>query len=88
MVKDVRTAEKSLGKVDFNLSERVKKNKIFQRSLFIVEDVKKGDMLSKDNIRSIRPGYGMLPKNLNQVLGKKFNRSYSRGTPLKEDMFE
>ena len=88
MVEDVRNAEKSLGKVSFNLSERVKKNKIFQRSLFIVKDVNKGDILSIENVRSIRPGYGMLPKNLNKVLGKKFNQSYSRGTPLQEDMFE
>ena len=53
-----------------------------------VKDVNKGDILSIENVRSIRPGYGMLPKNLNKVLGKKFNQSYSRGTPLQEDMFE
>lgn len=79
LVKAVRQAEASLGKIDYN---SVKKNKIIGRSLFIVEDVKKGDLLTNKNIRSIRPGNGMEPKYYKSVLGRKASMDLSRGTPL------
>ena len=82
MVKAVRTAEKLLGHVDYELTDKKKKSREFCRSLFIVQDVKKGDILSKENIRSIRPGYGMHPKHYYEVLGKKFLKDQEKGTPL------
>lgn len=86
MVKAVRNAEKLLGSVSYNLEEKVKKNVKFARSLFVVEDVKKGDLLTDKNIRSIRPGFGMHPKYYREVLGKKFNQAVKKGTPLNNEL--
>ena len=88
MVKSIREVEKAIGKVSYELSESVKKNKIFSRSLFIVNDVKSGDLLTEKNVRSIRPGNGLHPKYYNQILGKKFRNNFKIGTPLKWEMFE
>ena len=62
MVDEVRDAEKLLGKVSYKLSDKVEKNRKFARSLFVVQDVKKGERVTEGNVRSIRPGYGMHPK--------------------------
>ena len=83
MVDAVRLTETMLGKVDYEMTEKKKKSREFSRSLFIVEDVKGGDILTEKNVRSIRPGFGMHPKFLKEVLGKKFNSSYEKGMPLK-----
>jgi len=82
MVKAVRIAESMLGKVDYEMTEKKKKSKQFSRSLFIVSDVKKGDIITKENIRSIRPGFGLHPKYWNEILGKPFKSDFERGTPL------
>ncbi|QMU66469.1 MAG: pseudaminic acid synthase [Flavobacteriaceae bacterium] len=83
MVNAVRNTEKMLGKVSYELSEKVINNRKFSRSLFVVEDVKKGDKITEKNIRSIRPGYGLHPKFYNEILGKIFDDDIKRGTPLK-----
>ena len=88
MVKNVRDAEKSLGKIDYNLTEKQKKGKDFSRSLYIVEDVKKGEKITKDNIRSIRPGFGMHPKYFKDILGKRFINNFSKGTRLSFEKIE
>ena len=88
MVSKVRDTEKLLGKVSYEVSEKVKKNRKFARSLFVVEDVKKGDTLTEGNIRSIRPGYGMHPKELKKVLGKQFSKDIEKGEPLSWDMLQ
>lgn len=88
MVNKVRDTEKMLGKISYEISEKVKKNKKFARSLFIVKDVKKGEVLNANNVRSIRPGYGLHPKNYYGVLGKKFNEDYEKGTALSFDYFK
>ena len=88
MVKAVRDTEKMLGTVSYEVSEKVKKNKKFARSLFVVEDVKTGDILTTDNVRSIRPGYGMHPKYFKEIIGKKFNIDLNRGTPLRNNYIE
>lgn len=88
MVESVRKAEKSLGIVDYELTENKLKSRGFARSLFIVEDVKEGETLTENNIRSIRPGYGLHPKYYNEVLGKKFKKDYKKGTPLELDFIE
>lgn len=84
MVVAVRLTEKLLGHIDYELTEKKKKSREFCRSLFVVEDVKAGDFLSKENIRSIRPGYGMHPKYFNAVIGKKFGVDLKKGTPLED----
>jgi len=88
MVKAVRDAEKAIGEVNYNLTEKQKKGKEFSRSLYVVEDVKKGEPVTEKNIRSIRPGYGLHPKNYQQVLGKVFKENIERGTALSFDIVE
>lgn len=82
LVDKVRDTEKLLGKVSYEISEKVKSNRKFARSLFVVQDVKAGDIISEENVRSIRPGYGMHPKHYIEILGKTFSKSIERGTPL------
>jgi pseudaminic acid synthase len=88
MVKAIRNIEKALGKVSYKLSEKVKKNKQFARSLFVVKDIKKGEILTEDNVRSIRPGYGLHPEFYYKILGKKAKRDIKRGTPLKWSLID
>ena len=88
MVKAVREAESSIGIVDYSLTEKQKKGKDFCRSLYIVKDVKAGDILTQENVRSIRPGFGMHPKFYNEVLGKKVLCSIEKGTPLDWKYFD
>jgi pseudaminic acid synthase len=82
MVKAVRSAELSLGSINYNLSEKQKLGKSFSRSLYIVEDVKKGDIISEKNVRSIRPGFGLHPKFLSEIIGKRFKNDKSKGSRL------
>lgn len=82
MVKHVREAEKLIGKVDYSLTPKQIEGRNFSRSLYIVEDVKKGDLVTENNVRSIRPGYGLHPRHLNDVLNKKFNKNFKKGTRL------
>lgn len=82
MVDKIRNVEKSIGKIDYSMNEKKKKNREFSRSLFISEDVKAGEIISENNIRSVRPGYGLHPKYYNEVLGRKFNADVKKGTPL------
>lgn len=84
MVKAVRDTEKLLGSVTYELSEKSKKSREFSRSLFVSEDMKAGDVITEANVRSVRPGFGMHPKFLPRILGKKVTRDLKRGEPLKE----
>ena len=88
MVKAVRVAESMMGKVDYEMTEKKKKSRQFSRSLFVVEDVKKGELISEKNIRSIRPGFGMHPMYLSELIGKKFNRDLEKGTPMTKEMIK
>ncbi|UOQ48296.1 pseudaminic acid synthase [Gracilibacillus caseinilyticus] len=83
MVSNVRDAEKSLGNVNYKLTKSKKKSREFSRSLFVTKDIKKGEDFTSNNIRSIRPGYGLKPKYLKDVLGKKASENIYKGTPLK-----
>ena len=87
MVDSKSILEKLLGDISYDVSEKVKKNRKFARSLFIVKDVKKGSLLTKENIRSIRPGNGLHPKYYKEIIGKKFTQDVARGTPLSVDLF-
>lgn len=86
MVNAVRDTEKSIGKVTYELTEKAKQSRKFCRSLFVVEDISEGELLSENNIRSIRPGYGLHPKYFYEVLGKQARNSIKKGTPLNWDM--
>ncbi|WP_299900413.1 pseudaminic acid synthase [uncultured Aquimarina sp.] len=88
MVNAVRNTEKMLGVATYQLSEKVKKNRKFARSLFVVEDVKKGDIISEKNIRSIRPGYGLHPKYYESLLNKTFSKDVKKGQPLSLNMIK
>ena len=82
MVEAVRQAESAVGEETYTLTEKQKAGKAFSRSLYIAEDVKAGDLITKENVRSVRPGFGMHPKFLSEILGKKFKNAYSKGTAL------
>ena len=82
LVLEGNSAAVSLGKGAWSMQESEMESRRLRRSLYIVEDVKKDEILTRENVRAIRPGSGMSPKNLNEVLGLKFNKDYSRGTPL------
>ncbi len=82
MVDAVRIAEKALGEVHFGLSGKEEASRAFRRSLFVVEDVKQGEVFTVENVRSIRPGNGLHTRHLNDVLGKNAARGIKRGTPL------
>lgn len=79
MVKAVRQAEKAIGKIDYTLTEKQRKGKDFSRSLYVVEDIKVGEVFTEKNVRSIRPGFGMHPKHLKNFLGKKAKRNWLKG---------
>ena len=79
MVKNIREVESSLGEINYSLTEKQLKSKEYCRSLYIVQDVKMGDIITEENVRSIRPGYGLHPKYLPKILGKKVNRDLKKG---------
>jgi pseudaminic acid synthase len=86
MVDAVRTAEKALGHVYFGFSEKEQATRRFRRSLFVVEDMKQGELFSPRNVRSIRPGDGLHTRHLAEVLGKRAARDIQRGTPVSWDL--
>ena len=82
MAAAVRQTEKAIGNVTYAVTEHEKAGRVFRRSLFVVRDMKAGEEFTGSNVRSIRPGYGLPPKQYAAVLGKKANRDISAGTPL------
>lgn len=82
MVKLVREVETAIGEVSYHTDATKIKGREFSRSLFVVSNMKAGDVFSENNVRSIRPGNGLEPKYLNDVLGKRAARDIERGTPL------
>ena len=79
MVKSVRQAESAIGVVDYTLSEKQIISRAHSRSLYVVKDIKLGDIITEENLKSIRPGFGLHPKYYNQVLGTKSKRNFSYG---------
>lgn len=86
MVRDVRQAEKAVGCVWYGAAEQERSSMAFRRSVFCVKDIKKGERLTEENVRIIRPGYGLAPKYYPQVLGQMALKDIERGTPLNMDM--
>ncbi len=69
------------------MTEKKKNSRRFSRSLYVAEDIKAGDIITEENVRSVRPGYGLHPKYLKDVIGKKAIKDFSKGTATKLDMF-
>jgi pseudaminic acid synthase len=82
MVIAVRSAEKAIGVVDYNLTEKQSKGRDFSRSLYVVEDIDENDIISPNNVKAIRPGFGLHPKYFNDILGKKVKKALKRGDRL------
>ena len=79
MIQAVRDAEKLLGKVDYSMTrEKEKKSTVLSKSLCL-EDIKAGDVITEQNVRSVRPGYGLHPKHLKDIIGKKVEKDYKFG---------
>jgi N-acetylneuraminate synthase len=88
LVEEVDRAWRSLGQVRYGPTEKEKKSLAFRRSLYITQDLKAGDVLTKDNVRAIRPGLGLPPKHLDAVLGRRVRADTPRGTPLKLELLD
>lgn len=88
MAADVRAAHASLGEPTYELTERQRASRAFSRSLFVAEDVAAGEVFTERNVRSVRPGLGMHPRHLPEVLGKRAARDLKKGEPLAAEMIE
>lgn len=88
MVEQIRLAEKALGKATFELSDKIMKSRTFARSLFVVKDVKAGEIFTEENVKSIRPAYGLPPKYLKDIIGNKAKVDIKKGTPLQWNLIE
>ena len=88
MVEAIRTAEKAMGRVSYQCTSKEQASRCFRRSLFVVRDVRAGQSFSEENVRSIRPGYGLPPKHLKLVIGQFAATDISAGTPLQWDLIE
>ncbi len=86
MVDDIRIVEKAKGIVSYKVSDSEKENLLVRRSLFAIKDIKKGDILTEENVRSIRPGYGLKPKYMKEVLDKHALVDINRGNPISFDI--
>ena len=82
MVIAVREAENAIGIVDYTLTDKQKKGREFSRSLYVVKDIRAGEIFTPDNLRSIRPGYGLHPKYLKEILGKKAVKDLEFGSRM------
>ncbi|MCF0039102.1 pseudaminic acid synthase [Dyadobacter sp. CY399] len=85
MVKSVREAEQAIGVVDYKLTEKQSKGKDFSRSLYVVEDIAAGELITESNVRSIRPGFGLHPRHLKDILGKPVNADLKKGSRMTLD---
>jgi pseudaminic acid synthase len=88
MVQQVRIVEKVRGEVNYELTEKQIKGRDFSRSLYVVEDIKKGELFTSKNVRSIRPGFGLHPKFYDDVVGSMSKADINRGTPIELKYFK
>ena len=88
MVDNIRIAEKAMGTATYDLTRKQKNSREHSRSLFVVQDMKKGDIITEQNVRSIRPSCGLHTRYYESVLGKKVNRDLELGTPMSLDFLE
>ena len=85
MIKDIKNAKKIAAGPSYELTEKEKSSTVFRRSLFAIKDINEGDIISEDNVRSIRPGYGIKPKYFKDLKGKPAKKSVKRGEPITEE---
>lgn len=83
MVKAVREAELAIGKVDYELTDKQVKGRDLSRSLYVTSDIKEGDVITEENVRSIRPGFGLHPKHYKDILGKVSKQDLTKGTAFR-----
>lgn len=88
MVEAIRVTEKSIGTVNYAVTEKEAASRVFRRSLFVVKDMKAGDVFTDANVRSIRPGYGLPPRNIKDVIGRKARIDIACGSPLSMDLIK
>lgn len=86
MVTAVREVQKVLGEISYSPTKTAKKSREFCRSIFVVKDVKQEELFTEDNVRSIRPGYGLHPRYLSDIYGKKAKKDVNKGTPFEWDL--
>jgi N-acetylneuraminate synthase len=86
LVVETKRAVEAMGGVSYGPTEAERNSLVYRRSLYIVADLKAGDVLTKENVRAIRPGLGLAPGNLDRVLGRRVIRDAPRGTPLSWDL--
>lgn len=86
MVTAVREVEQALGAISYELTDRMKQGRVNRRSLFVVQDIEEGEQFTEENVRSIRPGYGLPPRMLPSILGKRAARAIRKGTPLRREL--
>lgn len=88
MVNVIRLVEKAIGEINYNLTDKMKSGREFCRSLYVVKNIKAGEYITEENVRSIRPGFGLHPKHYKEILGRKALIDLVRGTPLKMDLLQ
>ncbi|MFO7528381.1 MAG: pseudaminic acid synthase [Marinobacter sp.] len=88
LCRDSKTAWKALGNVDYGRKSSEQGNAQFRRSLYFVEDLEAGAVISAESVRSVRPGFGLAPKFMDGVIGKRVNRAVRKNTPVKADVIE
>lgn len=79
MVNDIRQSEKAIGKIDYELTKKTKSRRCFSRSLYVAENMKVGDVITNQNVRSVRPGFSLHPKYLSKLIDKKVNKDLHKG---------
>lgn len=82
MVESIREVEKALGEVKYEIGDKESRSRVFRRSLYVVKDMIAGEVFSEENVRSIRPGYGLHPRHLKEIIGRRAAKDIKRGTPL------
>jgi pseudaminic acid synthase len=88
MVQSVRAAESAIGKIDYSLTEGKKKSRVFSRSLYVAENMKAGEVITEQNVRSVRPGFGLHTKHFKNILGKTVNADLKKGTRFSLDFIQ
>ncbi len=88
MVEAIRTAEQAVGTVSYAVSEKQAESRVFRRSLFVVKDMKAGEPFTPENVRSIRPGHGLPPRHMSEIMKRTCRRDIAMGTPLSWELVD
>ncbi|MBY0532201.1 MAG: pseudaminic acid synthase [Xanthobacteraceae bacterium] len=88
LVGSVKTSFAALGRADYGRAKSEAPNLIFRRSLYVVKDIAAGEALTKENVRSIRPGFGLSPKHFPEIIGRRARKAITRGTPLSLELID